>query len=79
MALQVDQVMAQVDVPMICMDVANGYSEHFVRAVSSMRERHPTRIIVAGNVVTGEMVEELLLSGADIVKVHKLMRTPSPH
>ncbi len=34
-----------------------------------MREAHPDSIIIAGNVVTGEMVEELLLSGADIVKV----------
>ncbi|WP_192457947.1 GMP reductase [Musicola keenii] len=53
----------------ICIDVANGYSEHFVRFVQKAREACPDRIICAGNVVTGEMVEELLLSGADIVKV----------
>jgi GMP reductase len=53
----------------ICLDVANGYSEHFAACVSQVRERHPDRIIIAGNVVTGEMVEQLLLSGADIVKV----------
>lgn len=53
---------------MICMDVANGYSEHFVKAVSFMRAQHPGMIIIAGNVVTGEMVEDLILSGADIVK-----------
>lgn len=53
----------------ICIDVANGYSEHFVRFVKKMRTRHPDKVIIAGNVVTGEMVEELLLSGADIVKV----------
>jgi GMP reductase len=53
----------------ICLDVANGYSEHFTACVSQVRERHPDRIIIAGNVVTGEMVEQLLLSGADIVKV----------
>lgn len=53
----------------ICIDVANGYSEHFVNFVSKMREKHPNKIIIAGNVVTGEMVEELLLSGADIIKV----------
>jgi len=53
----------------ICIDVANGYSEHFVACVARVRELFPDKIIIAGNVVTGEMVEELLLSGADVVKV----------
>ena len=53
----------------ICIDVANGYSEHFVSFVKNMRANHPDKIILAGNVVTGEMVEELLLAGADIIKV----------
>jgi len=53
----------------ICIDVANGYAESFVAFVQQCRERFPDKTIVAGNVVTGEMVEELILSGADIVKV----------
>ena len=53
----------------ICIDVANGYSEYFVDFVKSVRDAYPNKVIIAGNVVTGEMVEELLLSGADIVKV----------
>ncbi|GAA4231047.1 GMP reductase [Postechiella marina] len=53
----------------ICIDVANGYSEHFSNFVRQTREKYPDKVIIAGNVVTGEMVEELLLSGADIVKV----------
>ncbi len=53
----------------ICIDVANGYSEHFVTFVKQARKKFPDKIIIAGNVVTGEMVEELLLAGADIVKV----------
>ncbi|MEJ2062935.1 MAG: GMP reductase [Reinekea sp.] len=53
----------------VCIDVANGYSEHFVEFLRRFRDDHPTINIVAGNVVTGEMAEELLLSGADIVKV----------
>jgi len=53
----------------ICIDVANGYSEHFVSFVKRTRERFPDKTILAGNVVTGEMVEELLLAGADIIKV----------
>lgn len=53
----------------ICIDVANGYAEAFVEFVQRVRDAWPDKTIVAGNVVTGEMVEELLLSGADIVKV----------
>ncbi len=53
----------------ICIDVANGYAETFVDFVSRVREAYPQMTIIAGNVVTGEMVEELLLSGADVVKV----------
>ena len=53
----------------ICIDVANGYSESFVGFVQRVRDAFTEKTIVAGNVVTGEMVEELLLSGADIVKV----------
>lgn len=53
----------------ICIDVANGYSQHFVEFVRKTRKEYPDKVIIAGNVVTGEMVEELLLSGADIVKV----------
>merc|ERR1712083_531166 len=53
----------------ICLDVANGYSEHFVMYVRKVRAEFPNHTILAGNVVTGEMVEELILSGADIIKV----------
>lgn len=53
----------------ICIDVANGYSEHFVKFVKQTRKQYPDKVIMAGNVVTGEMVEELLLAGADIIKV----------
>lgn len=53
----------------ICIDVANGYSEHFVDFVKRTRDKNPDKVILAGNVVTGEMVEELLLAGADMIKV----------
>jgi len=57
------------DVKFICLDVANGYSEFFVDYVKKVREAFPTHTILAGNVVTGEMVEALIFAGADIVKV----------
>lgn len=57
------------EIKFICLDVANGYSEFFVEFVKKVRNAFPTHTIMAGNVVTGEMVEELILSGADIIKV----------
>ncbi|CAL4042489.1 GMP reductase [Buchnera aphidicola (Takecallis arundicolens)] len=53
----------------ICIDIANGYSDHLIHFVTKIRTNFPNKIICAGNVVTGEMVEALLLAGADIVKV----------
>ncbi|GMM91180.1 GMP reductase [Vibrio fortis] len=53
----------------ICIDIANGYSEHLVEYVQKVRAEFPNKVISAGNVVTGDMCEELILAGADIVKV----------
>ena len=53
----------------LCIDVANGYSEAFVSHVRNIRKIYPHIVIIAGNVVTREMTEELILAGADIVKV----------
>jgi GMP reductase len=53
----------------VCVDVANGYTKSFVDFLHKLRDAHPQITIMAGNVVTGEMAEELVLDGADIVKV----------
>ena len=53
----------------ICIDIANGYSEHFVDFVRKVRSDYPKLTIIAGNVVTADMTQELILAGADIVKV----------
>jgi GMP reductase len=53
----------------VCIDVANGYSEHFVEHVREVRKRFPHLVIIAGNVVTADQTQELILNGADIVKV----------
>jgi len=63
------EVFAHVDVPFICLDVANGYTQRFVSFLRQLRDTFPDKVIMAGNVVTGEMTEELLISGADIVKI----------
>ncbi len=53
----------------ICIDVANGYSEHFGDFIAKVRSKWPMHTIIAGNVVTADMTQELILRGADIVKV----------
>lgn len=53
----------------VCLDVANGYQESFVKFLVKFREAHPELTIMAGNVVSREMTEHLILAGADIVKV----------
>lgn len=62
-------VKAKAPVDKVCLDVANGYTERFVEVIGRMRDENPDIVIMAGNVVTGDMTEALLLAGADIVKV----------
>ena len=57
------------DIKYVCIDVANGYSERFIDFVARFREEFPDKVIMAGNVVTGDITEELILRGADVVKV----------
>ncbi len=54
----------------ICLDVANGYTKYFVEKCKTLRGLYPSAVLMAGNICTPEMVQELLLSGGvDIVKV----------
>ena len=54
----------------ICIDIANGYIQRLVNFCQQVRELIPHCILIAGNVVTREMVEELIINGkVDIVKV----------
>lgn len=53
----------------ITVDVPNGYVNKFAEAIREIRRLCPDHIIIAGNVVSKEMTEELILAGADIVKV----------
>jgi GMP reductase len=56
--------------PNVCLDVANGYTEQFVKTAAHIRKLFPETILMAGNVVTQEIVEELIIHGkVDIVKV----------
>ena len=53
----------------LCVDVANGYSQRFIEYVKNFRQNYPDLVIIAGNVVTADQTQELILNGADIVKV----------
>ena len=57
------------DIKMITVDVANAYHQNFVDFIKMVRDEYPEKVIVAGNVVTPEMVEELIINGADMVKI----------
>lgn len=57
------------DIKYVCIDVANGYSERFLEFVKQFRTLYPHIVIIAGNVVTADQTQELILNGADIVKV----------
>jgi len=64
------QVMTEYpEVPAITIDVANAYHEQFVDFVKRIRSEYPDKIIIAGNVVSPEMTEELIINGADVVKI----------
>ena len=57
------------DVKMITVDVANAYHQNMVGFINQIREEYPDKVIIAGNVVTPEMTEELIINGADVVKI----------
>ena len=63
-------VKTKADLHLVCVDAANGYTKYFVERVKRIRETFPQLTIMAGNVATPDMVQELLISGAaDIVKI----------
>jgi len=67
--VKLEQLVKRLDPQFVCIDVANGYSTRFVQFVKKVRALYPKITLVAGNVVTNEMVEELVLNcGVDIVK-----------
>ena len=67
---KLENILRVIDIKWICIDVANGYMEKLVSFCKKVRDNYPDTIIVAGNVVSREMTEELILNGkVDIVKV----------
>jgi GMP reductase len=66
---KLDYVKARVPLRLINLDVANGYTESFLEAVARTRDDNKDAIIMAGNIVTAEMAEALILAGADIARL----------
>ena len=58
---KLNKIIKKIDPKFVCIDVANGYSERFSNFVRKFRKQYPNVVIIAGNVVTGEMTEELIL------------------
>ena len=57
------------DIKMITVDVANAYHQNMVDFIKKIRNEYPEKIIIAGNVVTPEMTEELIINGGDVGKI----------
>ncbi len=53
----------------LCVDIANGYTERFFEFINKVREKHSNAIVIAGNVCTPEATEQIILAGADIIKL----------
>lgn len=54
----------------VCVDIANGYIPNLSKFVKKLREKYGNNILImAGNVVTSDMTQELILNGADLVKI----------
>jgi GMP reductase len=54
----------------VCIDVANGYMKSFADFVKKVSAAYPNIVVVCGNVVTRELVEELVINcNASIVKI----------
>lgn len=63
-------IMGVIECNWICVDIANGYIPRLVEFCKALRDLYPKKIIVAGNIATREMVEELIINGkVDVVKI----------
>ena len=62
-------VYKKVNLKYVCIDVANGYSERFLDFLSIFRKKYKNIVMIAGNVVTSDQTQELILNGVDIVKI----------
>ena len=61
--------LVEAGVDFVVVDTAHGHSEGVLKMVRRIKDVHPELQVVAGNVATAEGTEDLILAGADAVKV----------
>lgn len=53
----------------VCVDIANGYIPNLLSFVKELRTNFPSLLIMAGNVVTPDITQDLIMAGADLIKI----------
>ncbi len=53
----------------VCIDIAHGHSDRMLKFIQDLKASHPNKEIIAGNVCTPIACHDLILAGADAVKV----------
>ncbi|HEY3324239.1 MAG TPA: GMP reductase [Planctomycetota bacterium] len=68
---KLDDFSKRVDVlPFLCVDVANAHIQFAAERIKMVRDKYPNAVLMAGNVVTPELVHHLVINGGvDIVKI----------
>ncbi|WML36037.1 IMP dehydrogenase [Clostridium sp. OS1-26] len=61
--------LVEVGVDVITVDTAHGHSKGVIDAVKNIKESYPELQVIAGNVATAEATKDLILAGADCIKV----------
>ncbi len=59
----------KVGVDFLVLDSAHGHSKNIINCVNKIKEAFPGCQLIAGNIATPEAAEDLILAGADAVKV----------
>lgn len=65
---KLSDVMLHTELRYLCVDVANGYTKMFADRIAFIRSQYKSLTIFAGNVVTADQTQELILAGANFVK-----------
>ena len=63
------EALVKAGVDIVVLDTAHGHSQGVIDGVKKIKNIYPELQLIAGNVATGEAVEDLIHAGADAVKV----------
>jgi len=68
-AMERAQALIDVGADVLIIDTAHGHSTRILKTIKELKKKYPHQQIIAGNVATGVAAKELVLAGADAVKV----------